>query len=101
MKIAPVVDVKARLSAYLEECEKSPVLITKNGRPKALLLSVPEDEEDLERFLLAHNPKFMKILEDAERNIRETGGIPHEQFWTEVEREAAKPPRRPARKKRR
>lgn len=59
------------------------------------------DEEDLERFLLAHNPKFMKILEDAERNIRETGGIPHEQFWAEVEQETAKPPRRPARKKRR
>jgi hypothetical protein len=45
-------------------------------------------EEELERFLLAHNPRFLKILEEGERNIRETGGIPHEQFWAKVEQEA-------------
>jgi len=33
MKIAPVADVKARLSAYLEECEtEGRVIITRNGK---------------------------------------------------------------------
>jgi len=44
-------------------------------------------EEELERFLLAHHPEFLRILEEGERNIRETGGIPHVQFWAEVEQE--------------
>ena len=37
MKIAPVADVKARLSSYLEQVENGPVIITKNGRPVAAL----------------------------------------------------------------
>ena len=40
MKIAPVADVKARLSAYLEECEtEGPVIITRNGKAVAVLLA--------------------------------------------------------------
>ncbi len=37
MKIAPVAEVKARFSAYLRRCQDGPVIITKNGRPVAVL----------------------------------------------------------------
>ena len=90
MKITSVVDVKTHLSAYLDLCRKSPILITRNGRPKALLLSVPENEEDLERFLLAHNPRFQEILKESELSIRETGGIEHKDFWSQIHRPEAK-----------
>jgi prevent-host-death family protein len=45
MKIAPVVEVKAKFSAYLEECKAGPVVVTKNGKPVAVLLSVVDEDE--------------------------------------------------------
>ena len=82
MKIVPVAEVKARFSAYLKECEQGPVVVTRNGRPVAVLLSVTEEEE-LERLVLAYSPKFRAILGRARQQIRETGGIGHEDFWQE------------------
>jgi prevent-host-death family protein len=39
MRIAPLADVKARLSAYLDECgAEGPVVITRNGKAAAVLL---------------------------------------------------------------
>jgi prevent-host-death family protein len=51
MKIASVADVKARLSAYLKESEEGPVVVTRNGKAVAVLLSVTDDDE-LERVAL-------------------------------------------------
>ena len=84
MKIAPVADVKAHFSSYLEQSQNGPIIVTKNGRPVALLVSVPEDEEELERFVLAHTPKFRRLIDSAEERIKETGGIKHEDFWKSV-----------------
>ena len=51
MRIAPLADVKARLSAYLDECGlEGPVVITRNGKAAAVLL-VPYDDDDLERLI--------------------------------------------------
>ena len=62
MRIAPLADVKARLGAYLDEAEtKGPIVITRNGKPVAVLVA-PVDEEDLERMLLAHSPRFKALL---------------------------------------
>ncbi len=87
MKIASVADVKARLSAYLKESESGPVIVTRNGKAVAVLLAVT-DEDELERLVLAHSPKFQAMLDKSRRQIEETGGIPHEQFWREVELQA-------------
>src|SRR5436189_4341942 len=86
MKIASVADVKARLSAYLKESQAGPVVVTRNGKAIAVLLAVT-DEDELERVVLAHSPKFRAILEKSRRQIEETGGIPHNAFWREVEAE--------------
>ena len=80
MKIAPVVEVKARFSAYLERCQDGPVIVTKNGRPVAVLLSILEDDE-LERLVLAYTPRFRRLLDAAEQRIQQTGGVGHEEFW--------------------
>src|SRR5712691_7516717 len=89
MKVASVADVKARLDAYLQESRKGPVIITQNGKRVAVLLAVT-DEDELERLLLAHSPKFQAILDKSRRSIEETGGIPHDVFWREVEAESGK-----------
>ena len=57
MKIAPIAEIKAKFSAYLEESQKGPVLVTKNGKPMAVILAVT-DERQLWRLLLEHGPKI-------------------------------------------
>jgi prevent-host-death family protein len=86
MKIAPVADVKAKFSSYLRSSAEGPVVVTRHGKPVAVLLSI-EDEEELERLVLAYTPKFQGILDAARDQIRQTGGIGHEEFWQELELE--------------
>jgi prevent-host-death family protein len=89
MKIASVADIKAKFSGYLKASEQGPVIVTKNGKPVAMLLSIT-DEDEIERMLLAYSPKFQSILEVAEQQIREGKGEKHEDFWREVESETPK-----------
>ena len=84
MKIAPIAEIKAHLSAYVKESEKGPIVVTKNGRPVAMLVAV-SNEDELERLILAHSPKLREILDAAEQRIQEGEGIAHEDFWREVE----------------
>lgn len=90
MRIAPVSEVKARFSAYLRQCVDGPIIITRNGRPAAVLIAAPDDEE-LERLVLAHTPRFQRLLEAARERIQETGGIGHDRFWEMVEEENTLP----------
>jgi len=83
MKTASVEDVKARLSAYLKESRRGPVVVTRNGKAVAVLVAVTDDDE-LERLVLAHSPKFQALLDRSRRQIEKTGGIPHDEFWRQV-----------------
>jgi prevent-host-death family protein len=87
MKIASVADVKARFSAFLKSSQEGPVVVTRNGKPVAVLLSVA-DEEDVERLLLAYSPKFQNILQTAEQQIRDGKGIHHTDFWNEIDKQS-------------
>lgn len=60
-----------------------PVVVTKNGKPVAVLLSMQDDDE-LERLLMAYSPKLQRILQAAEKQIREGKGITHKDFWGDV-----------------
>lgn len=84
MKIAPIAEIKAHLSAYVKESKKGPVVVTRNGKPVAVLLGIT-DEEELERLLLAYTPALQDILARGRRQIMETGGEEHEDFWRQVE----------------
>ena len=86
MKIASVADVKAKFSGYIKASETGPIVVTKNGKPVALLLGV-HDEDEIERMVLAYSPKFQSILRTAEKQIRAGKGIRHEDFWREIESE--------------
>ena len=84
MKIASVAEVKARLSSYLEASAAGPVVVTRNGKAVAVLVGV-EDDEEVERLLLAHSRKLRAILDAADRRIDEGAGVGHEEFWQQVE----------------
>ena len=85
MKIAPLADVKAKLSAYVDTSEKEgPVVITRNGKPVAVLIA-PKDEEDLETLVLARSPRFLARMARARRSVTEGRGLTEEEFWRAVE----------------
>ena len=81
MKMAPLAEVKDHFSSYVEKAHDNPIIVTKNGRPAAILVSVPDNEEDLERFLIAHSPKFQRLIESAYKRIQKGSGIKHRDFW--------------------
>lgn len=86
MKVATVAEVKAQFSAYLKESEQGLVIVTRNGKPVAALVAVQDDEE-LERLILAHSARLRELLDTARQHIREGQGIGHEDFWREIEDE--------------
>lgn len=83
MRIASVADVKARFSAYLKTSREGSVVVTRNGRPVAVLLVI-EDEDEIERLALAYSPKFQSFLQAARQQIQEGKGIPHNQFFAVI-----------------
>ena len=74
MKLASVKDVKNKLSDYLKKAEREDIIITKNGRPKAVLHHLGEDE--LEDYVVEHDPKFRRIIEKRWREYSTRGGSP-------------------------
>ncbi len=75
MKVAPLYEVKNKLSEYVKETVVGPIVITKNGKPCAALVHLEEDQ-DMESFLLSHNPRFLHLLDEAHRKTQEKGGTP-------------------------
>jgi len=91
MRIAPLADVKARLSAYVEQAEtEGPIIITRNGKAVAVLLA-PVNDDDLESLILARSPRFQALLEKSRKSIKAGKGLSQEDFWQAVaEREKQK-----------
>ena len=75
MKIAPLYEVKNRLSELVKETESGPIVITKNGKPCAALVHLAEDE-DMETFMLSHSPRFLELIDRAAERTRQKGGTP-------------------------
>jgi hypothetical protein len=44
-----------------------------------------EDEDEIDRLTMAYSPKLQKILTLARQQIKEHGGIPHDDFWKDVD----------------
>ncbi len=61
MKTVEVSKATLPLSDYTKEVKKEPVIITKEGRPVAVLVSIPN--ADIETVSLSNNPKFIALIE--------------------------------------
>src|SRR5438876_2897098 len=96
MKIASVAEVKSQFSAFLKSSEGGPVVVTRNGRPVAVIVGV-HDEDEIERLLMAYSPRLQAILETSRKQIREGDVLDHDEFWAEVA--ASRTPRRRGRKR--
>lgn len=87
MKIIPLAEAKARLSAYVDECNTTgPVVITRNGRAVAVLLA-PTDDDDLERLILSRSPRFQALLGKSRGSIDAGEGLSSDELWQAVAEE--------------
>jgi prevent-host-death family protein len=69
MRVASVTEVASDFAVYLKASEHGPVVVTRHGKPVAVLLRAG-DQEDLERLLMGHSPKLQAILEGARKRFR-------------------------------
>lgn len=84
MKTATAAKIAAQFNDYLDASRDQPVLITRKGKPVAVLLAVG-DKAEAERLASRRPRSLRSVLEKAHEQIEKGGGIPHEQFWREVE----------------
>lgn len=68
MKVVAVRDAKASLSEYLNAAQHDRVLITRHGKPTALVIGV--EGQELEDLLTMGNPRFWEMLESRRRSNR-------------------------------
>ncbi len=74
MRIVSLAEVKAQLSAFVEQAgTDGPIVITRNGKAAAVLIA-PVDDDDLETILLSRSPRFQALLEQSEKNMQADKG---------------------------
>ncbi|MCX5859775.1 MAG: type II toxin-antitoxin system prevent-host-death family antitoxin [Proteobacteria bacterium] len=92
-------ELKAKASEYLLAAEQGEsVIILSRGKPRATILPLLGD--DLEDFILAHNPKFRRLIEKAAADYQEKGeGTDLDQMIRETREELENKNRKPIKDK--
>jgi len=78
MKRVPLSEVKDDLSRYVQLAAHEEIVVTRHGRPAAVLIGF-QDEEDWFDYQLEHDPRFIARMEAARRSLAEGCGIPIEE----------------------
>jgi prevent-host-death family protein len=85
MKTASSVEVESQFSEYLKASETEPILITREGRPIAVIVGI-HNEDAIKRLSMTAPRHLQAILEESRRQIRAEDTLTHEDFWQEVAR---------------
>jgi prevent-host-death family protein len=84
VKTVSAAKLAAQVDDYLEASRDQPVLVTRKGKPVAVLLAV-QTRAQAERLARGRLRSLQSILQEANEQIQQGRGIPHDQFWREVE----------------
>ena len=74
MKTLEMTKATAPLADYVRKVRKEPVIVTRNGKPVAALVSV--ENADLETVALSVEPQFLALIERSRARQKADGGIP-------------------------
>ena len=91
MKKVPLSEVKDDLSRYVQLAAREQIVVTRHGRPAAVLIGFA-DEDDWFDYQLEHDPRFIARMEAARRSLDAGRGIPIEEVRAQLGLAAA--PRR-------
>ncbi len=61
MKVIPLGQAKNELSAYVEKAQHERILVTRHGKPAALIIGVAG--EDFEDLMTQSDPEFWRMIE--------------------------------------
>ena len=69
MKTVPLNEVKDDLSGYIRKAAQNPIVVTRHGKPAAVIIGF-EQEDDWLDFRLEHDERFLKRIAAARENMR-------------------------------
>ncbi len=85
MKQVSLSEIKDDLSRYLREAETQEIVITRHGKPAGVLIGF-ESEEDWFDYRLENDPRFLRRIDEARKNLRAGRGIKLEDVEAEEPR---------------
>lgn len=90
MKVATVTEIESRFSSFVKASESGPIVVTRKGRPVAVIVGV-QDEDEVERIAMAYSPQLQAIVKKSRKQIQAGEVLEHDEFWKEVAASRAKP----------
>ena len=84
MKTVEVTKATQPLADYTRKVKKEPVIITREGKPVAALVSI--SNADIETVSLGSNPKFLALIERSRARRKAEGGISAEEMRHRLEK---------------
>ena len=92
-------EATAPLAAYARKAKRGPVVLTRRGRPVAMLRLLTEEER--EDYLVGTNPGFVELMRRSRETCPPGSGIPLEEVAREAgtARSGSLARRRPARRR--
>ena len=73
MKTIDMGDATAPLAKYVRDARRKPVVVTRRGKPLAVL--VPVDSDVWEDFVVSQHPAFIEVIRRSEARYRTEGGV--------------------------
>jgi prevent-host-death family protein len=73
MKTIDIGEASSPLADYVRRAQTEPLVVTDNGTPTAVLLSL--DNADLETISLSTNPEFIALIERSRARATSEGGL--------------------------
>lgn len=74
MKEISLAEVQDHLSEYIHVAEEEEILITRDGKPAGVLIGLASDD-DLFEYELVNNPRFLRRIENARKDLRAGRGV--------------------------
>lgn len=99
MKKIPLSEVKDDLSHYIHLAEGEEIVVTRHGRPAAVIIGF-KDEDDWFDYRLENDPRFLAEIARAREEVRSGMGVPIEKLLEERREQPAVRVRRKSTKRR-
>ena len=82
MRRVPRSEIKDDLSRFLREGEGEEIVITRNGKPAAVLIGFGSEDDWLD-YRLENDPRFLQRINEARKSLRAGRGVKLEDLETE------------------
>lgn len=89
MKAVGLAKVRDDLSRYVHQAESEEIVITRHGRPAAVLIGF-ETEEDWFEYRLEHHPEFLRRVAEARAELAAGLGVKLESLEPRPQRKKAR-----------